>query len=177
MERVLFRYFSPSLNSRITFFGCGTGIYSGNLMSKIDAISETKLRAFRRKQIPAPRFSSTRPDIAGPISLARLTIDELSAMAFDRSACFQPFHSPWNAWLEHQKHLMLPAGCRAQEFPKPYNWYKQPEQRAMLPEPMKLPAWSIAPGTGYICQKSPRQAERIKMTGTGSQNSNTQHKR
>ena len=51
-----------------------------------------------RKQKPSPDTAITAPASAGPTSLARLTIDEFSAIAFPRS-CLSSTISTRNACL------------------------------------------------------------------------------
>lgn len=62
------------------------GIKFGRFINNSDIMTAVKLKALIRKQVPAPSFSNTIPEIAGPINLARLTIDELSAIALGRSS-------------------------------------------------------------------------------------------
>ena len=54
-------------------------------MNNKEVMTARKLNALIRKQIPAPSFSSTIPEMAGPISRAKFTIDELRAIAFGKS--------------------------------------------------------------------------------------------
>ena len=89
---VCFRYVQPSLNTPKTYLECFCLTNSGRRINRRDAITATKLSAFSAKQNPAPNFSSTIPEAAGPISLARFTMDEFSAMAFGKSWTAPPQH-------------------------------------------------------------------------------------
>ena len=55
-------------------------------MNKREVMTAKKLIALIIKQIPAPSFSNTIPEMAGPINRAKFTMDELSAIAFGRSS-------------------------------------------------------------------------------------------
>src|SRR5450631_4796268 len=84
MEGVRFKYFQPSLNSLDIFLECRCGIYFGNFMNSKETTTAIKLKALIRKQVPAPSFSNTIPEIAGPTSRAKFTMEELSAMALPK---------------------------------------------------------------------------------------------
>src|ERR1039457_771773 len=109
MEGVRFKYFNPSLNSLITFLVCGCGIYFGNLINNKDTMTAIKLKALIRKQVPAPNFSNTMPEMAGPINRAKFTIDELSAMALGKSSLLSIISLTIDCLAGTSKALMVPS--------------------------------------------------------------------
>ena len=78
-------YTKPSFNSLNTFSLVVFFINAGSFINSSDKITARKLKAFNPKQTPSPNFSITRPAIAGPSSLDRLTIEEFKARALGKS--------------------------------------------------------------------------------------------
>jgi hypothetical protein len=109
MLGVFFKYANPSLNSLITFLGCFDLMNVGRFMNKSDAITAIKLNAFIIKQVPAPSFSSTIPESAGPMSLAKCTIEELRAMAFEISSLWATISFTMDCLAGTSKALITPS--------------------------------------------------------------------
>ena len=77
-------------------------------MNNNDTTTAIKLKALIRKQVPAPSFSNTIPEIAGPISRAKFAIDELSAIALGRSSFLSTISFTIECLAGTSKALIIP---------------------------------------------------------------------
>ena len=68
-----------------------------------------KLNAFIKKQIPAPNCSNMIPEIAGPMSRAKFTMDELSAIAFGRYSILSTIWYTNDCLAGTSKALIMPS--------------------------------------------------------------------
>ena len=78
-------------------------------MNNKDTMTAIKLKALIRKQVPAPSFSNTIPEIAGPIIRAKFAMDELSAIALGKSSLLSINSFTIDCLAGESKALIIPS--------------------------------------------------------------------